>query len=393
MELHQEKFDEYLQELQSLQSITNFYDYEKKFSEIHTKFGNKMLELNIKHQSPSTDEKEYKKKIQTKFGEVKIGSSHTFSQSGNGFKQSPLLQELILATCAESPYGLSKELLSKYLDIDTTEMQLYRITTHYGQALGPILEATTSLQPQTKKEDYLYAMADASYVLTREDKWKEVKLGRIFTAANCVQIEGKDNYIKASQYVSHFGDSQTFTQKMEKVVDDYGKLNDKLIFITDGASWLGKWVEDAYPDAISILDFYHAKEYLCHFAKDHFSNDLERSNWIDAQTALLLESQSQQVIDEVYTLNKTHQFASGIKVIKYFSSNLKRMNYAYYKTIGKGLIGSGAIESAHRTVLQCRMKLSGQRWSKEGAEKMICLRTIKMNNQWSEVVNLIKKAA
>ena len=69
------------------------------------------------------------------------------------------------------------------------------------------------------------------------------------------------------------------------------------------------------------------------------------------------------------------------------------MKYAYYKTIGKGLIGSGAMESAHKTVIQCRMKLSGQRWSMEGAQKMLQLRTIKMNQQWYEVINLIKKAA
>ena len=67
------------------------------------------------------------------------------------------------------------------------------------------------------------------------------------------------------------------------------------------------------------------------------------------------------------------------------------MDYKYYLRIGKGIIGSGAIESAHRTVIQCRMKRSGQRWSKKGAKNMLCLRTIKMNNQWNEVEKLIKK--
>jgi hypothetical protein len=107
----------------------------------------------------------------------------------------------------------------------------------------------------------------------------------------------------------------------------------------------------------------------------------------------LLESQTQQVIDEIYGLNKTQQLETGIKVIEYYSSNINRMKYAHYKTIGKGIIGSGAIESAHKTVIQCRMKLSGQRWSNDGAEKMLNLRTIKMNDQWCEVINLIKKAA
>lgn len=46
MSIAQEYFTVYLQELEVLKSITNFYEYEKKFSEIHTKFGELMLEKN-----------------------------------------------------------------------------------------------------------------------------------------------------------------------------------------------------------------------------------------------------------------------------------------------------------------------------------------------------------
>ena len=48
--------------------------------------------------------------------------------------------------------------------------------------------------------------------------------------------------------------------------------------------------------------------------------------------------------------------------------------------IGLGIIGSGAVGSAHRTVIQKRLKLSGQRWSKRGVGNMLKLRTTKMNN-------------
>jgi hypothetical protein len=62
-QLHQEKFTAYLSELKSLQSITDFYEYEKKFSEIHSKFGNSMLEINIAEQASSSTDKVYKKKF------------------------------------------------------------------------------------------------------------------------------------------------------------------------------------------------------------------------------------------------------------------------------------------------------------------------------------------
>jgi hypothetical protein len=86
-------------------------------------------------------------------------------------------------------------------------------------------------------------------------------------------------------------------------------------------------------------------------------------------------------------------------VILYYEDNINRMDYKYYKTAGKGIIGSGAIESAHRTLVQSRMKRSGQLWSKIGTTHMLCLRTLKMNRQWNKVVEMItdqyyaKKAA
>jgi hypothetical protein len=66
------------------------------------------------------------------------------------------------------------------------------------------------------------------------------------------------------------------------------------------------------------------------------------------------------------------------------------MDYKHYRQLGGRIIGSGAIESVHRTVIQKRMKLSGQRWSKKGAQNMLNLRVTYMNDQWSKVIQLTK---
>jgi hypothetical protein len=277
-----------------------------------------------------------------------------------------------------------------YLGIDISEMQLYRITDHYGAALSAVLHNNTCLHPLEKKEDVVYAMADGSMVLTREEQWKEAKLGRIFSGQDCLQAGDKPGRITRSQYVSHFGDSGSFTDKMDRVLDDYGKLNDRLIFITDGAVWLRNWIKDAYPDAVSILDFYHAKEYLCDFAKEYFKEEAVRKNWIEEQADLLLQSGAALVIKQVQALAAKTNTPAADKLITYYSDNLNRMDYQSYQNIGKGLIGSGAMESSHKTVIQCRMKRSGQRWSKKGATHMLCLRTIKMNKQWHKVLETIK---
>lgn len=66
------------------------------------------------------------------------------------------------------------------------------------------------------------------------------------------------------------------------------------------------------------------------------------------------------------------------------------MKYQDYAKIGCGIIGSGAIESAHRTVVQKRMKQSGQRWSYKGAQNMLNLRVVRKNNSWNKIIELTK---
>jgi len=77
-------------------------------------------------------------------------------------------------------------------------------------------------------------------------------------------------------------------------------------------------------------------------------------------------------------------------LISYYQINSHRMDYKKCQQIGCGVIGSGAIESAHRNVVQKRMKQSGQRWSSTGAQNMLNLRVSYMNEKWSNVIDLVK---
>ena len=81
------------------------------------------------------------------------------------------------------------------------------------------------------------------------------------------------------------------------------------------------------------------------------------------------------------------------KLISYYQNNLLRMDYARYRTIGCGIIGSGAIESAHRTIIQKRLKQSGQRWGNSGAQNVLNLRAINASGMWNKVIQNIKIAA
>ena len=65
------------------------------------------------------------------------------------------------------------------------------------------------------------------------------------------------------------------------------------------------------------------------------------------------------------------------KLLTYLTNNKKRINYGKFIKDGL-LIGSGAIESANRDVIQKRMKLSGQRWTIQGAKQMLNLRIYRL---------------
>jgi len=65
----------------------------------------------------------------------------------------------------------------------------------------------------------------------------------------------------------------------------------------------------------------------------------------------------------------------------------------YPRAIAEGLpIGSGEIESAHRYVIQQRLKISGPWWKVDNAEKMLALRTLRANSNWDTYWESVKSA-
>ena len=68
------------------------------------------------------------------------------------------------------------------------------------------------------------------------------------------------------------------------------------------------------------------------------------------------------------------------------------MDYKTYRN-NNWLIGSGAMESSHRTVIQQRLKLSGQRWTIDKAQNVLNLRACLLSNQWTTLIDQCKNVA
>ncbi|MGB0879953.1 MAG: UPF0236 family transposase-like protein, partial [Polaribacter sp.] len=162
------------------------------------------------------------------------------------------------------------------------------------------------------------------------------------------------------------------------------------VFIADGATWIWNWIEDTYPSSIQIVDFFHAKEHLCEFAKDYFKDKNQKDRWIDTQSQIMLTKGISPVIKTIRKLPKKTEKLR--QLIGYYKNHEKRMQYHLFKEKGL-LIGSGAIESAHKDVLQKRLKLSGQRWTKQGLQQMAQLRVAYKSQKWDKVKKLCQIAA
>lgn len=311
------------------------------------------------------------KKTLTRFGEISISNKHPFSKGMNGFQISPRMQELMVYAGQLDSYEKCDEIIREFINIEVSITQVYRVTDLYGKEAEKTVNSERTLTP-LKKEEVLYVQADGSMLLTREEGWKEVKVGRFFKSNDCIHADRKAGWISNSQYVAHLGNSKNFTKTMDDLIESYGKLSNRLIFISDGAVWIKNWIADAFPDAVSILDYYHACEHLHVFTGNYFTDKGKEKTWVTVQKELLLQGQVSMVIENIKNLAGKNKEAQAL--ISYYEDNKDRMDYKRYQQMGCGIIGSGAIESAHRTVVQKRMKQSGQRWSIRGAQNMLNLR-------------------
>ena len=271
--------------------------------------------------------------------------------------------------------------------------QIERVCHYYGQLLEDNQQKLISEGGKDKKvvhRDRCYTMLDGGVLLTREEKWKEMKLARLFDSSQAINISKDRGYIANSTYIAHLGNHKKFLKKVEYHVDTMAKV----VFIADGAKWIWKWVEAMYPEATQILDFYHAKEHLCQWVGLAIKDEVDKQKWIDEQAFLLLNNKVGRVMNnivqlKVYTPNARKNRKT---LLSYYTTHRSRMNYKTYRE-NNLMIGSGPIEAAHRNVIQQRLKLSGQRWTISGAQQIANLRVAHKSKLWYKVVELTKLAA
>lgn len=86
--------------------------------------------------------------------------------------------------------------------------------------------------------------------------------------------------------------------------------------------------------------------------------------------------------------NKVSDLDKDCNLPIYLEHNKDKIDYSKYEK-NDWFVGSGAIESSNKTVVQLRLKQAGMRWSVDGANYMITLRCIQESGHWSEIEKIV----
>jgi len=163
-------------------------------------------------------------------------------------------------------------------------------------------------------------------------------------------------------------------------------LYEELVFVCDGAAWIWKLIERHFPQAVQIVDWYHASEYLPAVAEAAFGRDTpEYQAWLQQARTLLWEGQIDELIDDCRLLASHPVAAQAVQAaVTYFTNNRRRMDYARFRQQGY-FIGSGTVESAGKQITTLRLKRAGARWTEIGAVQTAKARAAWLSGAWEQL--------
>ena len=370
------------------------------------------------------------------FGEIAILRAHYVRNGRSGLfpldarlnlperKYSYVLQEWMSSEAVETSYEAASARLNDRLGLQVAHRPVQRVVRDCAAAADEFMESLPAPPPE-EEGSLLVHSVDCKGIPMRpanrnpaavkaEDKPGEKKMACVARAYSIDPHERDpevivESFLKQSK-VSGDKDkesprpkpchrrttaslkrskSEVFDQSEAGIKTRVHKGTKEKVVLMDGERALWRISGERFPDWTEILDFSHVMEKL-RFAGDlHFgqgSQDAEE--YVRERALLLLEGEIDVVIDDLLwslvdgclTKGKAAQLKS--KVVGYFQNNRHRMTYGDY--LAKGLpIATGIVESTCKTLIQKRMEGSGMLWSPDGAEAVLKLRGIFLDDLWN----------
>jgi len=215
---------------------------------------------------------------------------------------------------------------------------------------------------------------------------REAKLGCVFTQTSCDREGFPIRDPESTTYTGAIETAEEFGRRLYQEVWNRGLSRArKIVILGDGAEWIRTLAELHFPDAIHIVDLYHARQHLWDVARALFPNDpISQKAWMKVhQKRLLDKGKIEKLVAALRSLLPAHpQAAAKLQdEADYFEKNAERMRYPKFRRQHL-FVGSGVIEAGCKTVIGSRLKQSGMFWTVRGANAILALRCAHLNNRF-----------
>jgi hypothetical protein len=289
------------------------------------------------------------------------------------------LQRVMTDFGAEESFKGAAARLKEHYGLEINSEAIRQQTLHHGKAIGAIAPVPHPAAKELVTEmdgSLIPVVQPAQNGDRRKNKtlvWREVRVC-------CARTVGKDSPV----YGATLGSLESCSWMWEQTARSAGVNPQSYVHgVGDGAPWiLEKFKENFEQQGRYLLDFYHVSEYLAG-AAPVIAGEKKALAWVRRQQGRLLNNQVSKVLRSLRThLEPESQTESPVRdAYRYIDQ--RRANLDYQGARQRKLpIGSGEIESAHRHLIQKRMKLSGSWWKETNAQALITLRTARANQCW-----------
>lgn len=329
-------------------------------------------------------------------------------------KFTPTVVESMVRLGAWMPFTSAARMIDHFTKVTVSEPKVRRTTEGAGRAY---VEAQTAEVERLHKEmpespegpAVQQLSVDGAMVPLLRGRWAEVKTLAIGTVsphrleqdcAGTMKGETDKGRLEAQteeiSYFSRMADHETFARLA--LVETYRRGTEKagtVCGVNDGADWEQGFMDYHRPDAVRILDWGHASEYVAKAGQAVFGvGTAETSEWVGEKLHELKHEDPERVLAALRQLREAvpcrveeGKREAALKVIaeslQYLEKRREQIRYTEF--IRRGYpIGSGMVESANKLVVEARLKGSGMHWGDEHVNPMLALRNVVCSDRWDE---------
>jgi hypothetical protein len=223
-------------------------------------------------------------------------------------------------------------------------------------------------------------------------KTREVKLCTVWSAegrdeaGTPVRDVGSVSYSAAIESAAQRDTDEQPSPFAERVVREVTRRGferaARRVVLGDGAPWIWNLASEHIPDAIQIVDRFHAKQHLSDVAKSIHGATSDRAQpWARARHDELDTGD----LDAVLTALREHSSHDdeARKCVDYVTTNRDRMRYADFHVAGL-CTSTGVVEAGCKVAIGTRCKRAGMHWTVAGADAIIALRCCKLSGRFEE---------